>query len=170
MNPSFIEVSPSIWWQSGALRRRHELRTDGIDHGLVYDAVDQIAPNLTERPARDTQGCLDLIRATAAPKRDADTLVEHPAHGQMDYAPVKTALGELIELAHRLEILSQARRLEFGVYAPQIVAVEGGVGPNASAQQAPAQRPVAQRRDIVRPAIRQDILLDLPFEEVVGWL
>jgi hypothetical protein len=63
------------------------------------------ALGVIERPACNTERRLYLIGVTAAPERDADTLVEHPTHGQMDHPPVKTALCELIELPHGLEIL-----------------------------------------------------------------
>jgi hypothetical protein len=84
------------------LRRRHELGADGIDDGRVYDSLDQLALHVIERPACDTERCLYLIWVTAAPERNTDALVEHPAHGQMDHTPVKASPRELIELPHRL--------------------------------------------------------------------
>ena len=60
----------------------------------------------------------------------------------MDHAPVKMPLCELIELAHRFEILSQPGRLEFGVDAPQIVAIESGIRANTPAQQPSAERAI----------------------------
>src|ERR1019366_6778114 len=92
-------------WRLGTLRRRHELRTDGIGDRCVDGAFDQRALGVIERPACNTERCPYLIGVTAAPERDADTLVEHPTHGQMDDPPVKTALCELIELPNGLEIL-----------------------------------------------------------------
>src|ERR1700679_2717023 len=102
INPIFIGKLLSICPQLGALRRRHEFWADGIDDGGVDDVLDQFALRVSERPACHTERCLYLIRVTAAPERNADALIEHPAHGQMDHAPVKTALRELIEPPHRL--------------------------------------------------------------------
>src|ERR1700721_4676845 len=115
INPIFIVNSLQSCPQLGALRRRHKLRADGIDDGGVDDVLDRFALRVSERPACHTECCLYLIRVTAAPERNADALIEHPAHGQMDHAPVKTALRELMELPPRLTIRVQSGLVEFGV-------------------------------------------------------
>src|SRR5882757_156009 len=97
INPSCIRYSVYVG-QLDALQRCHEVRTDWIGDRRVYDALNQIPLLAIERPARNAERCLHLIGETAAPEGDADTLVEHPTHRQMDHAPVEAAPSELIEL------------------------------------------------------------------------
>src|SRR6202035_3531117 len=100
-------------WRLGALRRRHELGTDGIADRRVHDELDQRSMHRIERPTVNTERRLDLIGVTAAPERYADALVQHPTHRQMNHAPVEAALCELIELPNGVEILRKTRRLKF---------------------------------------------------------
>ena len=87
-------------------------------------------------------------------------MIEHPTHRQVDHTPVEAALCELIELLDGLEILGESRRLKFWIDAPQIVTIERGVRPHASAQQSSTERAIAQRRDAVGAGIGQDLRLD----------
>src|ERR1017187_4222589 len=119
INPIFIGFSVSSR-KLDALQRCHELGTDRIDDRRVHDAFNQFPIGAIERPARNIERRFYLIRVSAAPECDADTLVEHPTHRQMDHAPVKVALCEFIELPHGAEILGKAGRLELWIDAPQI--------------------------------------------------
>ncbi len=111
-----------------------------------------------------------LFGVAAAPERNADALVEHPTHRQMDHAPLEAALCELIELPHGLEILGETGRLELRIDAPQIVAVESRIRPHAPAQQPAAERPIAERHDVVGATVGQNLRLDGALEQVIGRL
>src|ERR1700722_18637335 len=169
MNPSFIQSSP-MGRPSGTLRRGHELRTDGIKDRRVHDAFDLLPVRTSQRPARDTQRGLELIRAAAAPQRDADALVEHPTHRQLNHMPAEAALSELIELPHGLEILRKTRRLKFRIDVPQIVTLERGVGSHATAEQASTQGAITERHDAIGAGIGQDVRLNGALKEIVGRL
>src|ERR1700722_3659543 len=154
----------------GTLRRRHELGTDGIADRRVHDELDERSMHGIERPTVNPEGRLDLIRVTATPERDADALVEHPTHRQMNHAPAEAALREIVELPNGVEILRETRRLKFWVDAPQIVAVKSGVRLHASAQQSSTKRTIAERHDVVGATVRQYIGLAGALEQVVGRL
>ena len=66
---------------------------------------------------------------TRAPKRHADALVEHPAHGQVNDAPLEAIVRELVEPLNGGEVLRVAGWLEFRVQLPQIIALEGAYRP-----------------------------------------
>src|SRR5580704_3559144 len=155
---------------SGTLRRSHELRTDGIEDRRSHDAFDLLPVRTLQRPARDTERRLELIEATAAPERNADPLIEHPTHRQLNHTPAVAALSELIELPHGVQILRKTRRLKFRVDAPQIVAVERAVRAHAPAEQPPTQGSITESRNVIGASIRQDVRLNGALEEIVGRL
>src|ERR1700704_6484690 len=107
---------------------------------------------------------------TAAPKRHADTLVEHSADGKFNDAPLEVSLREFIEPANGCEVLRKTGRLELRIAAPQIVAFEDCVGPHPSAQQPATKCSVAEGCDVVCAAVWENVRFDGSFEEVVGWL
>jgi hypothetical protein len=49
---------------------------------------------------RYTECCFNLIRAARTPEHNADSLIEHPTHREMDHVSVETTLCELIEASH----------------------------------------------------------------------
>ena len=102
-----------------------------------------------------------------APKRRGDALIEHPAHREVDDALAIALLRQLIETLHCGEILRKARRLEFGIVAPEVIALELGFGAHAAGQQAAAERAIAERGDAILAAIRKDVLVDGALEEIV---
>src|SRR3984957_12716621 len=170
INPSFISSSPCGSGGLRTLRRRHELGTDRIADRHVHDEFNQRSMRGIERPTGNIERRLHLIGVTAAPQRDADALIEHPSHRQVDHAPVKAALCELIELPHGVEILCKTRRLKFGVDAPQIVTGESGVRAHAPAKQSSTECPITERHDVVGAAVGQNFRLNGAFEKVVGRL
>jgi hypothetical protein len=72
------------------------------------------------------------------PQCRCGTLIEDPAHGQVDHSLAVTIPGELIETPDRGEILGIARRTEFRVGQSQIVALEVGILLQFAGQQAAA--------------------------------
>src|SRR5580704_9677996 len=165
INPIFIGRSLSIG--RIALQRRHEFGADGIGDRRVHDALNQRTVSGIERPTRDLERRLQLIRVPAAPECNADALVQHPAHRQLDYATMETALRKFIKLLHCIEILRKARRLKLWIDAPQIVALEQGVRAHAPAQQAATERTIAQCRDTVGTTIRENLRFNAAFEQIV---
>jgi hypothetical protein len=103
------------------LQGRNDLEIDGIHDRRPHDPLDQHPVSAVERPTRNAESCLQVLRVTTARERNADPLVEHPTHGQMHHPSVKAALGELIELPHGIEVLPKMRWLELWVDAPQVV-------------------------------------------------
>src|SRR5580704_16086002 len=152
---------------SGTLRRSHELGTDGIEDRRSHDAFDLLPVRTLQRPARDIERRLELLGATAAPERDADSLIEHPTHRQLNHTPAEAAPSELIELPHGIQILRKTRRLKLRIDAPQIVAVERAVEAHAPAEQASTQGSITESRDVIGASIRQNVRLNRALEEIV---
>jgi len=113
---------------------------------------------------------IELIGVPGTPKGDADALIEHPAHRQLDHPAVIPAVRELIKFLHRTEVLRKARPLKFGVDVAQVIGGEQGVGAHPPAQQAAAQGPIAQGHDVVHEAIGQDVGFNPALEQIVGRL
>ena len=79
---------------------------------------------------------------------------------------------ELVELVDRGQILAEALALEFRVDLAQIVALESGRlgGRLRPAEEAAAQRAVAQNGEVCAFGVGQHVRLDFALEEVVGRL
>ena len=88
----------------------------------------------------------------------------------MNDAFVEASTGKAVEPPHGGEILGESRLAKLRIAAPQIVADECCVRAHPSGQEATAQRAVAECRDLVFAAIRQQVGLDAAFEQVVGRL
>lgn len=63
----------------------------------------------------EDRGHRALRVVAGAPERDADSLIEHPPHGQMNHPPLGKPLCECIEPRDRGQILGEAGRLKLGV-------------------------------------------------------
>ena len=123
-----------------------------------------------EPPARHLIDRLQLAGMARAPKRGRDALIEHPADRQLNNMFAEAVLRQLIEPLHGGKILGEPRRLELRVGAAQIVTIECSIWPHPPRQQAPAERAIAERRDLVLATIGQDISLDLALEQIIGRL
>ena len=67
----------------------------------------------------------------------------------MNHPLAVALLREVIEPLNRSKILSKARRLEFGVSAPQIVTFELRIDLDPAGQQPAAERAIAEGRDLL---------------------
>ncbi len=85
----------------------------------------------------------------------------------MNNALAEPFLGEPIKPLDGGEILRKAGCLEFWVGAPQIVPLEGRVRPHAPRKKSPAQRAIAECRDAVLAAVRQEVGFDSALEQIV---
>src|SRR5258708_9229547 len=104
---------------------------------------------------------------TRPPQCRSDALVEHPTHRQVNSALAEALLSEPIELLHGGNIFCKPGVAEFWVGAPEIVAIESGIRPHSSRQQASAERTIAQCGNLVPAAIWQKVGLDFAFEQIV---
>src|SRR5882724_8255051 len=101
------------------------------------------------------------------PQGSSDALVEHPANCKVNCALSVALPSESIEPVHGGQVLREPGFHEFRIGPPQIVATENRIDPHSSGQQAPAQRSIPQRRNLVFAAIGQKIDLDSPLEQIV---
>src|SRR5229473_2270747 len=147
-----------------ARRRSHEFGADRIGDGCAQDALDLRLGGRIERPPAHLVDRLQLVGAARAPQRGADPLIQHPADRQVDDPLAEPSLRKAIEPFHGGQILRKARRLEFWIRAPQIVALEFAILPHPAGEETAAQRAIAQSRDLVLAAIGQDIGLDAALE------
>src|SRR3954453_6755809 len=77
------------------------------------------------------------------------------------------ALGQLIKLFDRGNVLREAKLAELRIVTAQIVTVENRVRPHASGEKAATKRAIAQRGNAVLGAIRQQISFDAALEQIV---
>src|SRR5271154_7034243 len=123
--------------------RRHELRSDGIRHHLIDDTDDLLTIFQAKMPSHHFADRIELVGTTGAPERRADSvLVQHPAEREVDDSFAEVVARESIETLDRLQVSAVPRRLELGVGATEIVAVENRPGVHAPTQQAAAYRAV----------------------------
>src|SRR5437879_4092065 len=169
MNPIFIP-SLLLICLSRSLQGSHELGSDGIRHGFAQDAINFRPGRGIQRPAGDVLRLVQLIGPARAPQRDAHSLIEHPADGQVNHAPLELLPGELVELLHGREVLREAGRLELRVHSSQIIALEFGIDAHPAAQQSAAQRSISERCDAVPAAVGKNLRFDRSFEEIVRGL
>jgi hypothetical protein len=84
----------------------------------------------------------------------------------MDDALAKALLREVIEPFYRRKILREPWLLKFWVCAAEVIALEFAIGSHSPGEKSPAQRAVAEGRDLVLAAIGQDIGVDCALERL----
>ena len=120
-------------------RRSHELGPDRIDDRAVNDADNLIAFLAAQAPSDHFIDRIELVRTTRAPKSRGDCgFIQHPSQREVDDSFFVELAGELVQALDRFEVLSEARLLELGVGAAQIVATKNRSGVYPPAQQAAA--------------------------------
>src|SRR5258707_410232 len=104
------------------------------------------------------------------PKRGGDALIEHPTNREVNGTLAEAFPGKPVEPLNGGKILPEAGRLEFRIGASQVVTFKDRLRLHASGKKASTQRAIAERRDIVLAAVRQDVGLDPALKQIVGRL
>src|ERR1700682_132894 len=120
MMPSFIRQSPnglSNRCSRSACRRGHKFRADRIGDRFTQDPIDLGLGRGIKPPARYLVDRLQLIGMPRAPQRRGDTLIEHPADGELNDVLAETFLGESVEPLHRRQILREPGLTELWIGA-----------------------------------------------------
>src|ERR1700732_3063282 len=145
-----VQACTLVWSCRDAARRRcHEFRPDWIGDRFAQDPVDLSLDGRIKPPARHLVDRLQLVGMTRAPQRRCYTLIEHPADRQVNDALAEPFLRESIEPLHGGEILTEPGLPEFGIRAAEVIAVDKRLRPPPPGQQAPAQRAIAEGRNLV---------------------
>jgi len=109
-----------------------------------------------------------LIGPLGSPKRYGDTrLVQHPPHGNIHHVFSVSFLRQIIQLMNRIQVLREARRLEFRIGPAEIVAGEFCVRLHRPGQEPPAERPVSESAQILFAHVGQHVAINLPLKEVI---
>jgi hypothetical protein len=115
-----------------ARRRSHKFRANRVGDSFAQDPIDLGLGCGVEPPTRHPVDGFQLAGMPGAPQRRGDTLIEHPAHGELNDVLAETFLSEPAEPLHGREILRESGLLEFWVGASQIVAGESRIGSHSS--------------------------------------
>jgi hypothetical protein len=125
-------------------RRHHKGRRYRFDNAAFKDRVDFAPRPIVDVPAIDVADRIELPWMASAPQRDRRSLIEHPSHRKRQDGFAEALAGELVQFINRSQILMEAWNLKFRIDVAEIVASEGRIRGHAAAQEAPAQRAVAQ--------------------------
>src|SRR5580704_11533053 len=122
-------------------------------------------------PARKTRDRGELVRPPRAPKRNRPVLpVENPAQCEMNDALSVVGLREAVEPLDRSQILRKTGSLELGIVLSQIIARKLRLSCHAAGEETPTQGPVGEGDDVFVPTIREDVVFDGAFKQIVGRL
>lgn len=121
-------------------------------------------------PAHDVVDRLELIGVPCLPERDRVPPIQNPAFGEGEKRLAELFPGKGLQLCGGGKILSAAIRLKFWIVLTQIIALERCAGSDLAGQQPPAQRAVAECRQVVDLRVGENLGLGRAFEEIVGRL
>ncbi len=115
-------------------------------------------------PPRDAGIVFNLFRG-AGPSDDGghSRLLQGPAQGELSHRST-VLFSQLLELNHRVDILFETIRFEFGIGAAQIAFRKALIAGEFAAQQAAAEASIDQRGNSLSLAIRQQFLWPLPVQ------
>src|SRR5580704_11095976 len=94
----------------------------------------------------------------------------NPAQCEMNDALSVVGLREAVEPLNRSQILRKTGSLELGIVLSQIIARKLRLSCHAAGAETPTQGPVGEGDDVFVPTIREDVVFDGAFKQIVGRL